>query len=149
MGNHHNYLNSSHYELITLSSETRKVVLYSCQEFRYWTFFFLNAPNRVRIFWITLSHNIFNMLGSKAVQAVRQFSTTTVRRSGHAYQGPGHVSWKMWPNFFWLYCENYNTHGFRPNMIFYFIIFLLVYSIMYIMYLFQTTFFDLRLNIFT
>jgi len=31
------------------------------------------------------------MLGSKAVQAFRQFSTTAVRR-GHAYEGPGHVS---------------------------------------------------------
>lgn len=34
------------------------------------------------------------MLGSKALQAVRQFSTTAVRRGGHAYEGPGHVSWK-------------------------------------------------------
>lgn len=33
------------------------------------------------------------MLGSKAVQAIRQFSTTAARR-GHAYEGPGHVSWK-------------------------------------------------------
>jgi len=29
------------------------------------------------------------MLGSKVVQAVRQFSTTAARRE-HAYQGPGH-----------------------------------------------------------
>lgn len=33
------------------------------------------------------------MLGSKSLQAVRQFSTTAVRR-GHEYKGPGHVSWK-------------------------------------------------------
>lgn len=31
------------------------------------------------------------MFGSKAVRAIRQFSTTAVRRD-HAYQGPGHVS---------------------------------------------------------
>ncbi|XP_025419402.1 cytochrome c oxidase subunit 7C, mitochondrial-like [Sipha flava] len=29
------------------------------------------------------------MLGSKALRAVRQFSTTAVRRE-HAYEGPGH-----------------------------------------------------------
>lgn len=33
------------------------------------------------------------MLGSKAVQAFRQFSTTAVRRGGHQYEGPGHVSY--------------------------------------------------------
>lgn len=31
------------------------------------------------------------MLGSKAVQTIRQFSTTAARR-GHAYGGPGRVS---------------------------------------------------------
>ncbi|VVC39047.1 Cytochrome c oxidase subunit VIIc [Cinara cedri] len=29
------------------------------------------------------------MIGSKAVQAVRQFSTTAIRRSDHGYTGPG------------------------------------------------------------
>lgn len=33
------------------------------------------------------------MLIPKAVQAIRQFSTTAAKR-GHAYEGPGHVSWK-------------------------------------------------------
>lgn len=32
------------------------------------------------------------MLGTNAVRAIRQFSTTAVKNGHHAYQGPGHVS---------------------------------------------------------
>lgn len=39
----------------------------------------------------TTLRNYSNMLGSRSVQALRQFSTTAVRRS-HAYEGPGKVS---------------------------------------------------------
>jgi len=55
-------------------------------------FFSVNARKRVN-FFSTLIKSKLTMLGSKAVQALRQFSTTAVRR-GHAYEGPGHVSKK-------------------------------------------------------
>lgn len=57
------------------------------------------------------------MLGSNAVRAIRQFSTTVVKNGHHAYQGPGYVS----------FCNN------KKNVIYitdiYLILVIMLYSI--------------------
>lgn len=77
---------------LSIRTEVKNILfVWTADVFR-WTLrtFFCNSRSRNRA----------NMLGSRAAQAFRQFSTTAVKGL-HAYEGPGRVSWKTINDSIW------------------------------------------------